>query len=50
MVELKRISKHVWEIPKFGKMNVDARIYADEALMQAIAQDKTLSQVQNVAC
>jgi len=49
MVELKKISDVEWEIPKEGKMNVPGRIFASEALLKHIKQDKTLEQVQNVA-
>jgi len=49
MVELKKISASVWEIPKEGKMNVPARIFASDALMEDMKKDKTLEQVKNVA-
>jgi len=31
-MELKKISKNVYEIPKQGKMNVPGRIYASEKI------------------
>lgn len=49
MVEIKKISENIWEIPQSGKMKVPGRIYASDKLMEAIREDKTLSQVQNVA-
>lgn len=50
MKTLKKISPNIWEIPKQGRMNVPAMIFASDKLMNAIKQDKTLEQVQNVAC
>jgi tRNA-splicing ligase RtcB len=49
MKELKKISEYEWEIPKQGKMNVPARIFASEKLMENIKQDKSLEQIKNVA-
>ncbi|MCK5594483.1 MAG: RNA-splicing ligase RtcB, partial [Candidatus Aenigmarchaeota archaeon] len=50
MVDVKKIDDVIWEIPKSGKMNVSARVYASDALMKNMKLDKTLSQVSNVAC
>jgi len=47
-IELKKINDHTWEIPKTGKMNVPAIIFASEALIQDIQKDKTLEQIKNV--
>ncbi len=49
-MEIKKISKDIYEIPKEGKMNAPGIIYASEKLIQAIKEDKTLEQVKNVAC
>ena len=49
-MELKKISKNVYEIPKQGKMNVPGRIYASEKILASIKQDKTLEQIRNIAC
>ncbi|MCK4552649.1 RtcB family protein [Candidatus Pacearchaeota archaeon] len=49
MMEIKKISKNIYEIPKEGGMKVPGRIYAGEGLMQNIEKDKTLEQVKNVA-
>jgi tRNA-splicing ligase RtcB len=49
-MELKKLNDYTWEIPKSGAMNVPGRIYASAALMDKMKLDKTLSQVQNVAC
>jgi tRNA-splicing ligase RtcB (3'-phosphate/5'-hydroxy nucleic acid ligase) len=48
-IEIKKISKNIYEIPKKGKMKVPGRIYASEKILKDILNDKTLSQVQNVA-
>jgi len=48
-MEIKKISKDVYEIPKSGNMNVAGRIYASEKLLEAIKHDKTIEQVKNVA-
>ncbi|MBR9706269.1 RtcB family protein [Candidatus Pacearchaeota archaeon] len=49
MVEVKKINENMWEIPKTGEMNVPGLVLASEKLIKDIKQDKTLSQVQNVA-
>jgi tRNA-splicing ligase RtcB len=48
-IELKKINDYTWEIPKTGKMNVSAIIFASDKLMEDIKNDKTLEQVRNVA-
>ena len=48
-MKLKKISENIYEIPKEGKMNVPARIFASEKLLEAIKNDKTLEQIKNVA-
>ncbi len=49
---LERIDATRWRIPKSYKpgMHVDGVIYADDALIAAIKQDKSPEQVANVAC
>lgn len=49
MVELKKISKIEWEIPKSGKMKVPVRVYASEKLLKDMQEDKCLEQIKNVA-
>ena len=49
-MNLKKISQNIYEIPREGKMNVPARVFASEKLLEKIKQDKTLEQVQNMAC
>ncbi|MFH1151596.1 MAG: RtcB family protein, partial [Nanoarchaeota archaeon] len=48
-MNLKKISNYEWEIPKEGKMNVPVKIFADEKILEAIKNDKTLEQIKNVA-
>ena len=48
-MEIKKIGKYEYELPKEGKMLVPGRIYASEKLMEAIKQDKTFEQIKNVA-
>lgn len=48
-MEPKKINEFTWKIEKQGKMNVPAIIYASDALMEKIKQDKTLQQAMNVA-
>ena len=40
---------NTWQIPKKGAMNVPAVMYASDLLMNNIKQDKTISQIVNVA-
>jgi len=49
-MELKKIDKNIWEIPKEGMMNVPAIIFASDKLAEKIKQDKTIEQARNVAC
>ena len=48
-MELKKISKNIYEIPKEGKMLVPGIIYSSEKILESIKKDKTLEQVRNVA-
>jgi len=49
-MEINKIEKNIYEIPREGKMNVPARIFASEKIMELIKRDKTLEQSKNVAC
>ena len=42
--------KNIYEIPKEGKMNVPAKVFASETIFENIKKDKTLEQIKNVAC
>lgn len=51
-IQLERVSEYIWEIPKSFNpaMRVPARIFADEALLSKMKEDRTLLQAANVAC
>ena len=49
MSELRRVDETLWEIPARGAMRVPARIFADDDILSAIAADKSLEQLRNVA-
>src|SRR5256886_13698758 len=51
MSELRRIDDTLWEIPADARpdMRVPARVFADQELLDAIAKDSSLEQLQNVA-
>lgn len=49
MIELKKISKIEWEIPRTGKMKVPAVVFASEKLLKDMQEDKCLEQIKNVA-
>jgi tRNA-splicing ligase RtcB len=51
MSELRRIDDTLWEIPAAARadMRVPARVFADDELLEAIASDQSLEQLQNVA-
>ncbi|NNF97993.1 MAG: RtcB family protein [Desulfobacteraceae bacterium] len=48
-MNIKRLDKYRWEVPKTGRMNVPGIVYADAGMMNAIKQEKALQQVANVA-
>lgn len=50
-IPLERVADNIWEIPKTFKpyMRVPARIFADEALLSKMKEDRTLLQAANVA-
>ncbi len=48
-IELSRIDEFLWEIPATGRMRVPGRIYADEDLIRAGQQDRSIAQVAHVA-
>ena len=49
MVELKKISDVEWEIPMTDGMLVPGRIFASKKFIDLIKEDKSLTQVSNVA-
>jgi len=48
-MEPTRISDVVWEIDREGDMRVPGRIYASDAIMEAVLRDRSVEQVANVA-
>jgi tRNA-splicing ligase RtcB len=46
-ITLEQVEEYVWEIPQSGDMRVPARVYASEALLEEISDDKTLQQLKN---
>ncbi|HEX6945748.1 MAG TPA: RtcB family protein [Acidimicrobiia bacterium] len=48
-MDLKRVSDVVWEVPQTGGMRVPGRIFADDALMEVVLEDRSVEQVANVA-
>ncbi|MBS0013888.1 MAG: RtcB family protein [Desulfobacterales bacterium] len=48
-MELIQTDAYRWEIPKTGNMNVPARIYASDAIMEAVKKEETFRQLVNVA-
>jgi len=48
-IELTRIDKYRWEVPKTGEMRVPGIIYASEQMLKGEKQNEPLKQVANVA-
>jgi len=50
--ELRRIEEYLWEIPQDYRadMRVPARIYANDKLLEAALQDRSVEQLINTAC
>ena len=46
---LKKISTHLWELPRTGKMRVPGRIYVNDKLKSSLFKDNAIDQVRNVA-
>jgi tRNA-splicing ligase RtcB len=49
-VKIEKVDDCRWRIPREGRMQVDGMVFADDTLMAAIREDKSLEQVANVAC
>jgi len=49
--EIIKVNDYLWEIPKsrWDRMNVPARIYADEKLLEKALEDRSVEQLINVA-
>ena len=48
-IKLQQLDPFRWRIPREGRMQVEAIVYADERLMRDIRDDQSLQQVVNVA-
>ncbi|MFB6144632.1 MAG: RtcB family protein [Candidatus Nanohaloarchaea archaeon] len=48
-METNKVDENIYEIEREGEMQVPARIYASEPLLEKMKDDKTLEQVKNVA-
>ena len=49
-MEIKKVNKNIYEIPRQEKMNVPGIILASESIINDIKKDRTLEQIKNVAC
>jgi tRNA-splicing ligase RtcB len=49
-MNVRKIHEALFEVERTGAMRVPARVYATEALMEAIRRDQALEQAANVAC
>jgi tRNA-splicing ligase RtcB (3'-phosphate/5'-hydroxy nucleic acid ligase) len=51
-IELRRVAESLWEIPATARddMRVPARVVADREILEAVGSDRSLEQLQNVAC
>jgi len=49
MVKLRQVDEFRWEIPREGKMRTRGLIFASQAMITKIMEDKSLEQVANVA-
>ena len=47
---LREVEDDVWELERDGEMLVPARLFANDALLEHIEDDRTLSQLRNTAC
>ncbi|MBS3731284.1 MAG: RtcB family protein, partial [Desulfobacterales bacterium] len=48
-MEINKINDYLWEIPQSRPMNVPARIYSSDALIEAVKKEETFKQLVNVA-
>ncbi len=49
-IQLRRIDAVRWLIPRTGDMYTDGLVFADDAIMSHLREDRALEQVANVAC
>ena len=48
--DLKQIDQYRWLLPKQGRMRTDGLLFLNEKLLEHIKNDKSITQVANVAC
>ncbi|MCP4695052.1 MAG: RtcB family protein [Desulfobacterales bacterium] len=48
-MELKKIDKHRWEVPRTGAMRVPGIVYTSKSMLKALKKEETFKQVANVA-
>jgi len=48
-LEINRVEENIYEIPQDDEMNVPARVYASEKLLEEMKDDDALEQVRNMA-
>jgi tRNA-splicing ligase RtcB len=49
VANMERVAAGMWEVPPSGGMRVPARIFASDALLEAIGRDQSVAQACNVA-
>jgi len=49
MIDIRKVSENIYEIPVEGGMKVPVRVYASEKLLEKMKEDKSLVQAKNVA-
>jgi tRNA-splicing ligase RtcB len=49
-IQVRRIDRYRWLIPKQGCMRVEGLVFADAEMMEELRRDEALRQVANVAC
>jgi tRNA-splicing ligase RtcB len=49
-VEVERLGPFRWRIPRRGAMRTEGLVFASDALMERMREDRALEQVRNVAC
>jgi len=47
---LRQIDQYRWLVPRQGKMRTDGMLFLDRNLLEHVKNDKSISQVANVAC
>jgi len=48
-MDIEKVSENIYELPQTEEMNVPARVYASEEILEEMKDDSTLEQVKNMA-